>query len=227
MFRMGRVFKLIRFSRILMACLAAGTLQTLTGCQSAPAPARPDLSRGDVTAYVIADGWHTDIVLPVSAITGPLQTVSGDFPAARYLRFGWGERTWYMAQQPTTGDALRALFPAPAALLVTPLDRAPSSTSAGTHAFAVGLTTAGASRMADHIWAAFERPIVAIPGRFGFDREPGGIFYAANGAYNATYTCNTWAADTLRAGGIPVHSSGVIFAGQLTNQLGTVSNPVP
>ena len=85
---------------------------------------------------------------------------------------------------------------------------------------------ADAGRMADHIWAAFEQPIHGIPGRFGFDRDPGGIFYAANGSYNATYTCNTWAADTLRSGGVPVHSAGVIFAGQLTDQLETVSDPV-
>ncbi len=216
---MGHVITLIRVNRILIACFAAGALPILVGCQPAPVPAQTQLIHADVTAYVIADGWHTDIVLPVSAITGPLQTITRQFPTARYLRFGWGERTWYMAQQPTTGDALRALFPASAALLVTPLDGAPASTSAGLRNIAVGLTTAGAGRMADHIWAAFERPIVAIPGRFGFDRDAGGIFYAANGTYDATYTCNTWAADALRAGGVPVHSAGVVFAGQLTNQL--------
>ena len=127
--------------------------------------------------------------------------------------------------QPTTGDGLRALFPAPAALLVTPLDRAPSSTPAF-HAYAVGMTTAGAGRLADYIWAAFEQPIKGIPGRFGFDRDPGGIFYAAGGSYSATYTCNTWTADALRAGGIPVSSAGVVFAGQLTSQLEPMSDTV-
>jgi len=78
--------------------------------------------------------------------------------------------------------------------------------------------------MADYISAAIEQPVDAIPGRLGFDRDPGGIFYAANGTYNATYTCNTWAADALRAGGIPVNSAGVVFAGQLTNQLAARSD---
>jgi uncharacterized protein (TIGR02117 family) len=210
------VFTALRLPRILIACLL---VQMLAGCQPASRPAGHELPRADVTAYVIGDGWHTDIALPVSAITGPLQAVTHDFPTAHYLRFGWGQRTWYMAGQHTTGDALRALFPAPAAMLVTPLDQAPLSTPAGSQAFAVGLTTAGARHVADYIWAALEQPIKGIPGRFGFDRDPGGIFYAANGTYSGTYTCNTWTADALRAGGIPVHSTGVVFAGQLTNQL--------
>jgi uncharacterized protein (TIGR02117 family) len=220
------VFTVLRMRRTLTTCLTIAVLQLLAGCQPAPLPAHKEMPKADVAAYVIGDGWHTDIALPVSAITGPLQAVTHDFPTAHYLRFGWGQRTWYMAGQHTTGDALRALFPAPAAMLVTPLDQAPPSTTAGSQAFAVGLTTAGARHMADYIWAAFEQPIKGIPGRFGFDRDPGGIFYAAHGTYSGTYTCNTWAADALRAGGIPVTSAGVVFAGQLTKQLNAVSDKV-
>jgi uncharacterized protein (TIGR02117 family) len=215
----------LRIRHILTTCFAVTVLHLLAGCQPARQPAHQEMPKADVTAYVIGDGWHTDIALPVSAIAGPLQAVTRDFPTAHYLRFGWGQRTWYMAGQHTTGDALRALFPAPAAMLVTPLDNAPSSTI-GSRAIAVGLTTAGAGKLADYIWATFEQPVNGIPGRFGFDRDPGGIFYAAHGTYSATYTCNTWTADALRAGGIPVASAGVVFAGQLTNRLDAVSNTV-
>jgi uncharacterized protein (TIGR02117 family) len=216
---MGHVFTSLPMRRILTACLAAGVLQMLVGCQKASLPARPMLPRGDVTAYVIAAGWHTEIALPVSAITGPLQALTRDFPTAQYLRFGWGEREYYMARQPTAGDAFRALFPAPAVLLVTPLDRAPSSTPVGSRTFAVGLTTAEAGRLADYIWAAFGQPIDGTPGRLGFGPYSGSAFYAASGTYSATYTCNTWTADALRAGGIPVDTVGVVIASQLTNQL--------
>jgi len=222
---MGHLVTVLQMRRILTACLAVAVLQMLVGCQPAPRPARQELPKADVIAYVIGDGWHTDIALSVSAITGPLQAVTHDFPTARYLRFGWGQRTWYMAGQHTTGDALRALFPAPAAMLVTPLDNVASSTPNGSQAFALPDHGRGAPGV-DYIWAAFEQPIKGIPGRFGFDRDPGGIFYAANGTYSGTYTCNTWTADALRAGGIPVNSTGVIFAGQLTNQLEAVSDRV-
>jgi uncharacterized protein (TIGR02117 family) len=209
---MGHVLKSLPTRRILAVWLAAGVLQTLLACQTAPPPAGRQSARTDATAYVIAAGWHTDIVLPVSAITGPLQAVTRDFPSARFLRFGWGERAYYMTPQPTAGEALRALFPAPAVLLVAPLDRAPS----GSGVFIVGVE---ASRLADHIWAAFDVATGGTPARLGSGPYPGSVFYASSGTYRATYTCNTWTADALRAGGIQVNSAGVVFASQLTNQL--------
>ena len=213
---MGHAFTSFPTRRILTVWLAAGGLSTLMGCHKAP-PAVRQPARADATAYVIAAGWHTDIALPVGAITGPLQAVTHDFPSARYLRFGWGERDYYMARQPTTVDALRALFPAPAVLLVTPLDHAPS----GSKVFAVGVE---AGRLADFIWAAFDVPAGGTPERLGSGPYPGSVFYASSGTYRATYTCNTWTADALRAGGIQVKSAGVVFASQLTDQLEAAPN---
>lgn len=215
----------LQIHRNLMAGLAVAVLLMLAGCQTVPRPAQIAAAHAEVTAYVIGDGWHTDVALPVSAIGGPLQAVIRDFPTARYLRFGWGERAWYMAQQHSASEALRALFPGKAALLVTPMGRAPSSPPAGRQVFPVGLTTEGARGMADYIWAAFEQPPRRMPGRFGFDPDAGAVLYAANGTYSATHTCNTWTADALRAGGIPVNSAGVVFAGQLTDQLGAPEDP--
>jgi uncharacterized protein (TIGR02117 family) len=209
---MGHVFTSLPTRRILTVWLAAGMLPTLMGCQKASPAAGRHSARADVTAYVIAAGWHTDIAMPVSAIAGPLQAVTHDFPSARSLRFGWGERDYYMARQPTVGDALRALFPAPAVLLVTPLDRAP----AGPEVFAVGVK---ASRLAYYIWNAFGRTTDGAPDRLSLGPYPGSVFYASSGTYRATYTCNTWTADALRAGGIQVNSAGVVFASQLTDQL--------
>ena len=209
---MGHVFTSLWTRRILTVSLAAGVLPTLMGCHKAsPPPGRPS-PKADATAYVIAAGWHTDIVLPVSAITGPLQAVTRDFRSGRFLRFGWGERDYYMAPQPTAADALRALFPAPAVLLVTPLDRAP----AGSQVFAVDVE---AGRLTDYIWAAFDVATGGAPHRLGSGPYPGSVFYASSGTYRATYTCNTWTADALRAGGIQVNSAGVVFASHLTNQL--------
>jgi hypothetical protein len=41
------------------------------------------------------------------------------------------------------------------------------------------------------------------------------VFYAARDTYDALHTCNTWTAETLRAGGLPVPSAGVLFVGQV------------
>jgi uncharacterized protein (TIGR02117 family) len=204
---------------LLMACLAGGASRLLAGCQPTPSPASSEVPRRDVTAYLIAEGWHTDIALPVGAITGSSRSLTRDFPNAEYLRFGWGQRAYYMARQPTPGETLRALFPGPAVLLVTPLDRPPAASPGSTRVFEIGLATAGFERLADYVWAAFARSVDGTPRRLADGPNPGSVFYAASGTYSAAYTCNTWTAEGLRVGGIPVNPSGVVFADQVTDQL--------
>jgi uncharacterized protein (TIGR02117 family) len=172
-----------------------------------------------VKIWLIAAGWHTEIALPAHAIHDPLSAVTPDFPGARYLSFGWGERNYYMKSAPTYGDAVSALFPGPAVLLVTPLYSPPRDSRASAQVFEVGLSTAGLDRLSNHLWAAFDRSGDGKPQRLAAGREPGSIFYAATGTYSASYTCNTWTAEGLRAGGVPVTPEGVVFAGELTDQL--------
>ena len=85
--------------------------------------------------------------------------------------------------------------------------------------FEVGLSTAGLDRLSNYIWAAFEKSDGGTPRRLAAGPEPGSVFYAATGTYSATYTCNTWTAEGLRVGGLPVTPAGVVFASQVTDQL--------
>ena len=205
---------------LLGACLAAGALQTLPGCRSTPLPTYQEaLPDGGVTIYVIAAGWHTEIALPANVIHDPLRAVTPDFPGAQYLSFGWGERNYYMARAPTVGDAMSALFPGPAVLLVTPLYRPPRDSRANAQVFELSLSRAGLDRLSNYLWAAFEKSSGGSPRRLAAGPEPGSVFYAATGTYSATYTCNTWTAEGLRVGGIPVTPAGVVFVSELTDQL--------
>ena len=204
---------------LLGACLAASASQTLAGCRSTPLPAYQEAPSDGVTAYLIAAGWHTEIALPIDAIRDPLRAVTPDFPGSQYLSFGWGERKYYMARAPTFGDAMSALFPGPAVLLVTALYRPPRDSRASAQVFEVGLSTAGLDRLSNYIWAAFEKSGDGTPRRLAAGPEPGSVFYEATGTYSATYTCNTWTAEGLRVGGIPVTPAGVVFASQVTEQL--------
>jgi uncharacterized protein (TIGR02117 family) len=208
---------------LLRACLAASTLQTLPGCRSTPLPTYREAPSDGVTIYVLAPGWHTEIALPMRAIHDPLKAITPDFPGAQYLSFGWGERNYFMAREPTVGDAMSALFPGPAVLLVTPLYRPPRDSRPSGQVFEVGLSTAGLDRLSNHLWAAFEKSGDGTPRRLATGPEPGSVFYAATGTYSATYTCNTWTAESLRVGGIPVTPAGVVFASQVTDQLRSLS----
>jgi uncharacterized protein (TIGR02117 family) len=204
---------------LLEACLLAGTLLVLPGCRSKPSPTYQKAPGDGVTIYLIAAGWHTEIALAVHAMHDPLRAVTPDFPGAPYLSFGWGERNYYMARAPTVGDAMSALFPGPAVLLVTPLYRPPRDSRANAQVFELSLSTAGFDRLSNYLWAAFEKSGDGAPRRLAAGPEPGSVFYAATGTYSATYTCNTWTAEGLRAGGIPVTPAGVVFVSELTDQL--------
>ena len=204
---------------LLDACLAAGTLQALAGCGSTSPPIYQE-ARGDgVRIFMIAAGWHTEIALSINTVQEPLRAVAPDFPGAQYLSFGWGERNYYMARAPTAGDAMSALFPGPAVLLVTPLYSPPRESRANARVFELGLTTAGLDRLSSYLWAAFDKSGDGTPRRLAAGPAPGSAFYAATGTYSASYTCNTWTAEGLRVGGVPVTPAGVVFVDQLTDQL--------
>ncbi len=203
----------------LRACLAATTLWTLPGCRSTPSPIYREAPGDSVPIYVLAPGWHTEIALSMDVVQHPLKAVTLDFPGAQYLSFGWGERNYFMARAPTFGDAMSALFPGPAVLLVTPLYRAPQDSRAGKQVFELKLSTTGLDRLSNHLWTAFDRSGDGTPRRLAAGHEPGSVFYAATGTYSASYTCNTWTAEALRVGGVPVTSAGVVFANEVTDQL--------
>jgi hypothetical protein len=48
---------------------------------------------------------------------------------------------------------------------------------------------------------------------------PGSAFYASKQTYFGLFTCNTWTAEALWAGGVPVTTQAVLFADQVTGQV--------
>lgn len=204
---------------LVRACLAGSTVQALVGCRSTPLPTFREAASDGVPIYLIAAGWHTEIALPIHAIHGPLRALTSDFPGSRYLVFGWGERNYYMARAPTFDDAMRALFPGPAVLLVSPLYQPPRDSRPAAQVFEVGLPTAGLDPLSNHLWAALEKSGDGTPRRLAAGPHSGSVFYGATATYSASYTCNTWTAESLAVGGVPVTSAGVVFSGQLTDQL--------
>lgn len=88
----------------------AAVLALLLAACAAPPPAPPlnaDAGPRVHDLQVVSNGWHAAIVLPKDdvAATGLLPEAA-DFPAARYLEFGWGDREYYPAKDPTAAMAL-------------------------------------------------------------------------------------------------------------------------
>jgi Protein of unknown function (DUF2459) len=122
-------------------CLVAGAM---TRCTSPPVQPYVGTEPRNEVIYVIAGGWHTELLLPMPAISGPLVVLKPGFVNARYLVFGWGARDYYMARDPGLGDLLRAAVPGPTVLLVIPLQASPEAFAGAGNAFAVPVSRGGA-----------------------------------------------------------------------------------
>jgi uncharacterized protein (TIGR02117 family) len=172
--------------------------------------------------YVISGGWHTEVGLPVEALGGSLRALKRDFPSARYLIFGWGARDYYMAQDFGLGDLLRAAVPGPAVMLVIPLEISPEAFFGASNVFLLHAPPNGTQRLSQFLWEYLVIEENGTPVRIGTGPYPQSVFYASTGTYNLGHTCNTWTAEALRAAGLPVNAAGVVFTGQVLDQLPSI-----
>jgi uncharacterized protein (TIGR02117 family) len=194
-------------------------LGMLGDCTATPAESYPpSASRHDVI-YVIAGGWHTELGLPAALVGGPLAALTSGLPGARYVVFGWGARDYYMARNPGFGDLLRAATAGPAVMLVIPLAVSPGAFAGAANTFPIPISREGAERFSQFLWDDLVKNPTGNPRRVGAGPYPQSAFYAAAGTYDLSHTCNTWTAEALRAAGLPVSAVGVVFAGQLLDQL--------
>jgi uncharacterized protein (TIGR02117 family) len=208
--------------RFLSALLAIAWLAACTNIRPPLSHLLPN-AHGPVV-YVIDRGWHTDIGLAKDDIRGPLASIERAFPGVRYLVFGFGERAFLLSRRTDLLTMIRALFPSPAAMLVTALRVSPVAAFEPTHVIAVPLSPASFDRLNSFIWSYLARDSNGPPRPIAEGPYPGSLFYAAAGTYDATFTCNTWTAAALREAGLPVSPEGVMFAGQVMDRVGRAAS---
>lgn len=188
----------------------------LTGCAATPVP-RFD-GPAEETVTVIGRGWHTELGLAVARLGPPLADLASQFPGAMTLAFGFGDRAFVLARHRNVGDALGALFPDPGLVLLTVLNTTPQVAFGTAHVVSLRVTRAGFDQIAGFIWNSLATKDGALPRPYGPGPYPGSLFFASAIPYDAFDTCNTWIAEALRAGGIPVQASGVLFASQIMRE---------
>ena len=187
----------------LYAALAFG-LARWTGAGPAPV--------ATVEAYVVSNGVHTDLVLPVRGHgvdwteVFPPADVRGDPGAPDFVAIGWGDREFYLHtpewRDLTVARALGALSGRGRTLLhVTWLRR----DELGSRTWVLPLDGPGHAAVVAHV----QRTLAADPqGRAvpvpGHGYGPRDAFYEARGSYDVATTCNTWTGDALREAGVPV-----------------------
>ena len=182
-----------------------------TACAMQPPVAVP---AGPIAIAIAKRGWHTEIGIPASALTGPLTTLGPANVHRHYLLIGYGARAYFTGLHHTDGDAAEALLPGPAAINLSAFDDLDDGTR---QIVWLHVSQADVNGMLAFVWQSMPRqgsaapvPIVTI--------NDADVFYAATPDYNMLYNCNNWAVDMLKAGGLPFSNSGLHYASDVQGE---------
>lgn len=171
-----------------------------------------------VTIYVIKRSWHTDIGFNAADLHPPLATLRSGLPGARYLLFGFGDKHYLLNHGGSLDGLIGAVWPGQGLVLVTGLEGRPEQAFGADGVARLTVSAAQARKLEDFVWnslashAGVTRSLA--PGPYG-----GSLYYDSTVRYSGLHTCNTWTAAGLEAAGLPVHSFGVEFSGQVWRQV--------
>lgn len=214
---------------LVSACASTGPRRAgASSLRSEPAPdalAPVPAGLAPATVYVARRRWHIDVGFAADDLHGSLAAVARPFPGARYVFFGFGDRHYLMSKDHEAPNLLAALWPGPGLILVTVLDGSPAEAFGAQHVVKLTLTPAQSSAIQGFIRRSISSP-TSGSANWGEDPEPvaqgpyaGSVYFAAVPRYSGLHTCITWAAETLRAGGLPVRSRLTLIASQLWHQV--------
>lgn len=195
----------------------------LAGCSTtALPPVNKQASAPTTIVYVTRRGWHIDIGFSIDALDPPLAELTRDLPGARYLIFGFGDKRYLLAKNKSYGGMLAALWPGDGLSLVTGLTASPEEAFGAENVVQLRIDQTQA-----HAIENFLRNTLLIedevPQPYAQGPYEGGLYFSTGERYSVAHTCNTWAAEALASGSLPIHSRGVIFAGQLWRQVHEVA----
>ncbi|MBX0290519.1 TIGR02117 family protein [Hymenobacter sp. HSC-4F20] len=184
-------------------------LAAAVGLSAIPVGRNNSPETGEIEAYILSNGVHTDIVVPVSTPQMDwTQLVSySDTPAMdttrSYIGFGWGDKGFYL-NTPTWAElkpstAVKAMFWLSTTAMHATFHHKPQE---GPDCVRVQLTQAEYARLIAFIKNSFDYD---TQGRTqyirGYSYGQHDAFYEAKRTYNLFYTCNTWANEGLKVAG--------------------------
>jgi uncharacterized protein (TIGR02117 family) len=201
--------RLIRFiGRLVLGLVALLAVYGAAGVIGSAIPSNPTWKQAPtgVRIYVIDNGIHTDLVLPVAAegigwsdLVRPDHLGDPRRAATSHLAFGWGDRDFYL-NTPTWWDlnpARIARAMAGVGDTVVHVSHIPEP-QPGPRARAIVLRPEEYRRLAAFIRGTFSQ---GAPVR-GYGAAD--AFYVARGGYDLANTCNAWTGTALRASGVRV-----------------------
>lgn len=195
------------------AILAAALLGLIAALWTWTLPGDPALRHdpAGMPVRILDNGFHTDLALPRAALEargGPLADAVHALGPGDWVLVGWGDAVFYVDQSPIEGrllDGARAFFRPgnPSVLMLDPHAGDPAARLPAARRRTLRLPPEAFERLASAVEATLAldrgraRLVVA---RSGDDAR----FYAAYGHFWILNLCNSWAARTLNAAGLPV-----------------------
>ena len=179
----------------------------------------PQIPDNAVRIFVVKHGWHTGVVIPRMGKQAPFSFLDPVFGDAAFYEFGWGDREYYPTNDPGIRLALRAvLWPTDSVLHVVALADTPSQSFPGADMEALFISREGYQQLlkylADHfVLNAQAKPMDIGRGLYGDSR-----FFESHGSFHAFRTCNTWTAQALQQGGVPIRPFMALTADSVLRQ---------
>ena len=190
---------------------AAAVFVVILSVASGASPAAP---AADSVIYVARRGWHIDIGFQAADLEPPLDSLRAEFPEASALFFGFGDRRYLDSRNHRGSALLAALWPGRGLILATALNAPARDAFGPTHLVALQVTDGVARAVQAFIWLSMQGYESYRAGPY-----PGSRYFTATPTYSGFYTCNTWAAQALASGGLPIRATATVFASQLWRQV--------
>lgn len=162
-----------------------------------------------IEVYLLSNGVHTDIVLPVVHELNDWNTTidskktRGGNTDFKYISIGWGDKGFYL-NAATWGDltfktAFEALFYMSESAMHVTFYNSMTETE---RCKKIYISKVSYRRILQYIHASFEKD---IQGKFQYIENAhynnNDVFLEAKGKYSLFYTCNTWTNNCLKFGG--------------------------
>lgn len=165
--------------------------------------------QGDITIFLISNGVHTDIAMPLTnaefdwrSVISPADTGNPHL-AADYVALGWGDRTFYLDTPGWSDLTATTAFKTLTGLSRTAVHATFSpKPQAGSRSIPIRVLPAEYRKLVNSILPQFQYRngrAIAIAGR-GYSSND--VFYEAQGRYSLFVTCNTWANTHLKNSGL-------------------------
>lgn len=209
--------------RAMFACAALGLL--LTACASSPSCYQMrDASQELHTIFVVQRGWHSGIVVRAADWPNAQWQLLQEFPTAKFLEFGWGDKRFYQAEEETFAMAVRAaLWPTPSVIHVVALENTDPTEAHAEHIVPVRVSAEGLRALTAGIELEFAS-VGPIPGGQQVSWAPApNRFYDAKSAFHFPRMCNWWVARRLEDAGCPIRTWTVVTAHQVIRWVRGVS----